>query len=293
MWRRRGAARCLGLVVWVLPVVVAAGCGGRAEEAVAGGVAAARQAEWRWLEQTKRTLDAQRERLAAARAKAAAAPVEPPAQATAPPTATPQAAAPVSGGQPAAADSAAAASAFERQVDALAEELNRRLVDFINADPPVPGESLTPLQRQAIRMKSDEDVRVARAYVEDGGDYLRAFEILRSALVVDPDNDLLKQELERARSRRFMSRARFEQVREGMTAEEVRALLGAPNPKDVRHYPDRAVVAWFYPKDPAGASAAVWFERRADGGYAVYELDFEAVRAPAPGSAEEPAARAA
>lgn len=285
MKRRRGAARCLGSLVWVLPVLAAIACGGRAEETAHGGVAGARQAEWRWLEQTKRTLDAQREQLAAAaKATAPAAPAVPV------PPAPNQAVAPEAAGR-LAAGPAAAGSALERQVDALAEEFNRRLVDFINAEPPVPGEPLTPLQLQAIRMKSDEDLRVARAYIEDGGDYLRAFEILRSALVVDPDNELLAQELERARSQRYMSRARFERVREGMTAEEVREILGAPNPKDVRSYPDRAVVAWFYPKDPTGAAAAVWFERRADGGYSVYELDFEAVRAP--GGAERPAARRA
>jgi hypothetical protein len=276
----------LAWLAWLLPVLATSGCGG-AEETVAGGVSGARQAEWRWLEQTKRALDAQRERMATdARTAASAtpAPVEPLdlEQAVAP-----RAAAPVRGERP------AAGPALERQVEALVEEFNRRLVDFINADPPVPGEPLSPLQRQAIRMKSDEDVRVARAYIEDGGDYLRAFEILRSALVVDPDNEVLAQELERARSRRFMSRSRFAQVREGMTAEEVRALLGAPNPKDVRSYPDKGVVAWFYPKDPAGAAAAVWFERRADGGYVAYQSDFEAVRPPAPGPGAGPASRRA
>jgi hypothetical protein len=258
MGRHLAAAVRVGAVAALL---IGWGCGPSAREGVRGGREAAREAEWRWLSESKRALDAERDRLAG--------------QQTVPATAA---------GQRAAA---------QLQVEAAAEELNRRLVDFINTDPPVPGEPLSPRQRDAIRMKSDEDVRVAREYIERGGDYRRALEILRSALVVDPGNRRLHQEIARAQAARYMTGARFAQVKEGMTAGEVSALLGAPNPKDVRAYPDKGVVAWFYPKGPAGSAAAVWFERRADGAHAVYKVDFDAVRAPAPGGEPEPAARTA
>jgi hypothetical protein len=297
--------RHLGAALRVCTVAVVAlagwGCGESVQQAAAGGEEAARAAEWRWLQQTKKLLDAERDRLAAERraSQAVAAAQQQAAgagAAAAPGTAAGQPTAATAAPAPAAPPQAAASqlAARERQVAALSEELNRRLVELINADPPIAGEPLSERQLQAIRMRSDEDIRTAREYIEEGGDYLRAFEILRSALIVDPGNPRLREELERARSRRYMTRPRFDQVKEGMTAAEVRGLLGSPNPKDVRAYPDKGVVAWFYPKDPAGSAAAVWFERRPDGGHTVYEADFEAVAAPAAGARPaEPAARSA
>ncbi|MGH9362077.1 MAG: hypothetical protein ACRD2T_09180, partial [Thermoanaerobaculia bacterium] len=184
---------------------------------------------------------------------------------------------------------------LEIQIDLAAEELNRRLVEFINAEPPRQGAPLTSRQREALRLRSDEDIRLAREYIEDGGDYRRALEILRAALLVDPGNPRLAAEVTRAESGRYMSPARFSLVKEGMTAEQVRALLGAPNPHNVRDYPARGpnqrVVAWFYPKDAAGSAAAVWLALREAAktapaesagpraGLVVYQLDFDAVQA--------------
>ncbi len=296
---RRHLMSALRVCTVAVAVLAGSGCGESVRQTAASGQEAARTAEWRWLQQTKKDLDGERDRLAAERRASQAA-----AAVTATPGPGPAGAPSQPSGQPTTATSAPAAppptpaaaelAARERQVEALTEELNRRLVDFINADPPVAGEPLSERQRQALRMRSDEDIRTARQYIEDGGDYLRAFEILRSALIVDPDNPRLREEIERARTRRYMTRLRFDQVKEGMTAEDVRALLGSPNPKDVRAYPDKGVLAWFYPKDPAGSAAAVWFERRPEGGHSVYEVDFDAVAAPAAGARPaEPAARSA
>ncbi len=96
---------------------------------------------------------------------------------------------------------------------------------------------------------------------------------------------------------RFMTRARFDQVKAGMSGEQVRELLGAPNPHNVREYAgkgaSRGVVAWFYPKDAAGSAAAVWFAKSAGPPPApalkVYQLDFEAVQAKPQGQPAAPA----
>ena len=37
-----------------------------------------------------------------------------------------------------------------------------------------------------------------------------------------------------------------------MTQDEVRGLLGQPNLRDVRDFPERGVTAWFYTKDAEG-----------------------------------------
>lgn len=219
----------------------------RAIRSEAGG------AEWEWLQGAKKRLDEQRGRLAGLGASPKASP-----------------------------EISAETGRLRKEVDALSAELNRRLVDFINANADssagaVPDER----QRAAIRLKSDEDILLARQYIEEGGDYRRAIEIYETALAADPDNQRLRQELETTRARRYMTRQRFGQVKEGMTQDEVRRLLGSPNLQDARSYPERGVTAWFYPKDASGAAAAVWFQKKAPSGTAeVYLLDFDAIQPP-------------
>jgi tetratricopeptide (TPR) repeat protein len=174
-----------------------------------------------------------------------------------------------------------------RETEALALEFNRRLVEFINADPPVQGEPASERQKAALRMKSDEDILLARQFIEHGGDYQRAIDIYKEALAVDPGNPRLREELARAQARRYMTRETFDQVKEGMEQEEVRAFLGQPNLHNVREYPDRGVVGWFYPKDSSGRAAAVWFHE--EGGRAtVYLLDFDALEPRTPAGTPPP-----
>jgi hypothetical protein len=228
-----------------------AGCGPSAGERQAETRSPAADAEWAWLQQTQRTLGEQRMKLA--------------------------------GG--------AADPQLAKQTSALAGEFNRRLVDFINADPPVQGEPLTERQRAALRMKSDEDIALAHQFIEQGGDYQRAIEIYKESLIVDPGNPRLQEELARAQARRYMARQTFSQVKEGMDQEEVRRLLGQPNLHNVRDYPDKGVVGWFYPKDASGAAAAVWFHKD-EGRYTVYLFDFDALQPHSQtGPAEPPQAR--
>jgi hypothetical protein len=220
------------------------GCGpsGDTQEPV-GAVSQASDTEWRWLQETKKELDRRRAALSAAG----------------------------SGADP----------KLARETGALTLEFNRRLVELINADPPVQGKPASERQKAAIRMKSDEEIVLARQFIEQGGDYQRAIDIYKEALAVDLGNPRLREELARAQARRYMTRETFDQVKEGMEQEEVRRLLGQPNLHAIRDYPDRGVVGWFYPKDASGAAAAVWFHK--EGGRAtVYLLDFNALDPHAP-----------
>ena len=229
-------------------------CGPRPEERQDTRQAEVTVAQWDWLEQTKQRLDEQRERLAQLEAKAE--PGKPPSEELA---------------------------RLRKEVDDLAEDFNRRLVEYVNANA---SSGETPGERQlaAIRMKSDEDILLAREYIEEAGDYRRAIEIYETALAADPDNPRLRTELETARARRYVTRERFALIQEGMTQDEVRRLLGPPNLQDVRDYPERGVTAWFYPKDATGAAAAVWFRKEGESPEA-YQLDFDAIQPPAAGPA--------
>jgi hypothetical protein len=181
---------------------------------------------------------------------------------------------------------------LQKETQALADELNRRLAAFLNADPPIQGEPLSERQKAALRMKSDEEIHLARTWIEQGGDFQRAIDIYKEALVVDPGNPRLEEELAQAEGRRYMKRETFAQVQKGMEPDEVRHLLGAPNLNNVRGYPERGVTGWFYPRDAGGDAAAVWFHKE-DGRTVVYLTDFDALHPPAAAPAPAPPARSA
>jgi outer membrane protein assembly factor BamE (lipoprotein component of BamABCDE complex) len=176
------------------------------------------------------------------------------------------------------ADPAARIEELQTSVDEKSEEFNNALVAFINANPLVEGEEPTERQKEAIRMKSDEDLLVAQEYIDMGGNYQRAIDIYNAALMVDPDNEKLQAALEDAQAKRYMDEERFGQIKNGMTEDEVRAILGTPNRANVREFPEERVVAWFYPVSAQGSAAAVWFRARREGDtYKVYKSNFEEV----------------
>jgi hypothetical protein len=249
-------------LIWAVPAaglgaLGAAGCGGQVEPDRQTRLGS--EAEWAWLVAAKRQLDARRGQLAAL-----GEPAAPP---------------PVPG---AAAGVVSPRDRLAREVDALAQQLGRRLVAYINANPPVEGTPLSARQLAAIRMKSDEEIAVAREFIASSGDYRRACEIYEAALAADPQNPRLREELQRAEAARYISAGRFSRAAPGMTAEQVRDALGPPNAHDVRGYPDKGVIGWFYPKGATGAAAAVWFEKR-DGKLTVFLCDWNALPSPLAG----------
>lgn len=233
-----------GLLFWVAAL---AGCGG-GEEAKKAEAAKARAVQWALLEKQKQVLDAKRAELASLQAR-------------------------IEQGESALE---AQATALKKEIDTAAEQLGSQLAAYINEDPPVVGEPPTPEQLKAIRMKSSEDMAVAREYIELGGDYRKAIEIYQTALSLDPDNKELKAALESAQARRFMTAERFAAVKKGMTQAEVRRALGQPYHRNIKEYPDKKVTAWFYPKSEAGDAAGVWFNEKG----VVYQANFNAVSPP-------------
>jgi hypothetical protein len=232
--------------MWVMIAAVALtiACG---DSGGGGGSAdtASRRQEWTAIEGVKRELDAKRGELAALREQAAAG-----------------------------ADLTAALATTNDEVTRLSDDLGSRLAAFINADPPVVGETIKPEQLAAIRMKSGEDIAIAKEFIDLGGDYRRAIDIYNSALAVDPDNPALKSALAEAEARRFMTSERFALVRKGMSEGEVIAALGRPLQRNIRDYPEKKVTAWFYPKNETGEAAGVFFTDAKT----VYSTDFDAVR---------------
>ncbi|HSL82670.1 MAG TPA: hypothetical protein VLF66_07825 [Thermoanaerobaculia bacterium] len=234
------------------------GCGGD-EQAEAQAERDARLAE---LEQQKQELDAAREELAAleerlAQARGGELPEGEEVDATQLQTEVAQ---------------------RDAQLTTLAEDLNGALVEFINADPPIEGEPLKEHHQRAFELKAQEDMVLAEEYITEGGDYPRAIRIYQDILTYAPDNERVKQALAHAEANRYMTQERFAQVQQGMTQNEVQALLGPVNFQNRRDFPDQGVVAWYYPKSPARDAAGVFFRERNDR-WVVYRADFDAVKA--------------
>ncbi|MEM9290395.1 MAG: hypothetical protein AAGD01_01795 [Acidobacteriota bacterium] len=162
------------------------------------------------------------------------------------------------------------------EVEDETQEVVKRIVEFINSDPPTRGEPLSDLQKQAADLKIQEDILVAREWIEKGGDYKRAINILEQALPLDSENESLKQELASAQEWRFVTEERFGGVEKGQTEAEVRKVLGPVNLRNVKEYPERNVTLWLYPKDEAGNAAGVYF-RPQRGELKVYQTNFSAV----------------
>jgi tetratricopeptide (TPR) repeat protein len=252
-------------------------CGPSEEEAAK----TARADEWAAIQSDRAALTDLRSQLAAARERTVAAG----GTAAAPPGAAPPAA-PAAGDPAAAAPSAETAAEQELQtkVDEGTDRFLERLVTFINENAGFQGEEPPPEVAEAIRTKSAEDLLLAREYIERGGDYAKAIDILESAEVVDPGNPDLEAALAEAQRLRYMDQERFSRIEKGMTESDVRRELGQVKFQNVRKYDGGKVIAWFYPKE-GGAAAAIFFRER-DGQLKVYDTNFDAVESAAERAAE-------
>ncbi len=259
-----------GLATLMLALVVAIGCADTAQEDT-DATSAADDAAWAELEEQKEQLEAAREDLAEARDAAAAedgADAAEVADAAEGDTAAE--------GDAEGVDPAADVARLENEVNEQATDFYEALVDYINSQGLVEGEAPTGRLAEALRMKSSEDMLLAREYIEKGGNYPRAITIYQDALRLDPENTELQEALADAQEKRYMSEERFAQAEEGMTQDEVRETLGQPNLSNIRTFPEDNVEAWFYAVDAHGSAAAVWF-RESGGEMTAYKVNYEEV----------------
>jgi outer membrane protein assembly factor BamE (lipoprotein component of BamABCDE complex) len=219
------------------------------------------EAEWAVVQEAKAALDAKRQELADLEALAAA-PVEEPAEGE-------EAVEPV--------DYTAQIDVLREEVTTMGDAFMGQVVGFLNADPMLADAEPTERQLAAIRLKSSEDLLVARQWIGEGGDYRQAIQIYENSLRLDPDNADLLAALSDAQEKRFMSEERFAAAKKGMSEEAIREALGTPLHHNVKSYEDRGVTAWFYPTSEDGAAAAVWFRPNDAGESVCYLVKYEAV----------------
>ena len=116
---------------------------------------------------------------------------------------------------------------------------------------------------------------MAQEWIDRGGDYRRAIEILETQRALDPDYPRLDQALARARDMRFVTPQRFARVQTGMTPIDVRAALGPVN-----------LEAWYYPKRDGGKAAVYFRYEEGRRGFVVYQTELAAGAAQPPASSQ-------
>lgn len=254
------------VATFLLPALLAGAAGG-CRDAAQSRAEKARADEWTALQRDKHAIDAERAALAQMRGRLASAPIKADGTLV----------------RDADATLASELAKRERELGVRAGALGERLVHHLAGFDRRRGAD-DPEWKQAVRLKSDEDVAVAQEWIDRGGDYRRAIEILETQHALDPEYPRLEQALARARDMRFVTPQRFARVQAGMTPVDVRAALGPVNLREVLRRPAERLEAWYYPKR-AGGKAAVYF-RYDDGkhGFVVYQTELAAGAAKPPAS---------
>lgn len=115
--------------------------------------------------------------------------------------------------------------------------------------------------KKALQLYAEEAVRNAQDFIDQSGDYRRAIELLQNAeqyfeFAGLPVPDEMQQALESAKTMRYLTKERFEQVKRGMSPEDVKLITGTPYYMNIRE------------SESGGRKVTSWLFNRADGGVA-------------------------
>jgi hypothetical protein len=112
-----------------------------------------------------------------------------------------------------------------------------------------------PRDEEALELYETEELAYARELVRRGS-HAAAIPHYESILTRNPNNVDARSELDAARAQASVPREKFEELRRGMSPDEVRAILGAPRP------------GWTHVLARGASSYETWYYRKADGGNA-------------------------
>jgi outer membrane protein assembly factor BamE (lipoprotein component of BamABCDE complex) len=159
-------------------------------------------------------------------------------------------------------------AAFAQVQDELAGLLNVGINEYPDS----------PETAAALVMYSDEAIFVADDMVEQAGDYKKAIDHLSNAesyfeaAGLTPYHPLVAK-IEELDSWRFITQERFDQVKKGMTKDEVTELVGRVYYRNIQESPSKGVETWLYKKREGGA-AAFYFRIKTG---KVYDKKFDAI----------------
>lgn len=112
-----------------------------------------------------------------------------------------------------------------------------------------------PADEEASTLYSREELAYARDLVRSGRQ-AAAIAYFENYLSRDPENSAVREELNTARAQAAIPRERFDDLRKGMSPEEVADLLGKPRP------------GWTHTITKGKSTYETWYYRKGDGGTA-------------------------
>ncbi len=159
--------------------------------------------------------------------------------------------------------------AFEEVEGNLAEFLTTALNEYPDA----------PETQQALDIYSMEAILVAQDMVTQAGDYSKAIDHLyaASSLYEQVGLDIyggIDEKIAWLNDWRFINQERFDEVKKGMTKEEVKVVAGVPYYQNIQTDEKRGVETWLYRK-PDGGAAAIYFKMKTD---TVYNKNYDAIK---------------
>jgi hypothetical protein len=158
------------------------------------------------------------------------------------------------------------------------EEVQGLLADFLNVG--INDYPDSPETADALVMYSDEAILVAQDMVTQAGDYKKAMDHLSNAESYFAAAGLspyhpLEATIAYFDEWRFITQERFDEIKKGMTKDEVVEVAGQVYYRNVQVSESKGVETWLYKKREGGA-AAVYFKTKND---KVYDKRFDAVAA--------------
>lgn len=146
--------------------------------------------------------------------------------------------------------------AYNADQAALANFLNVALNDLPQA----------PETLEALELYASEAIRNAKERIAKAGDYGRAIDQLETAkqyfdAIQAPVPTDLQAAIDEATSMRYLTRERFDQVKKGMSEDDVKLIVGTPFYANIRENEVRGkkIVTWLYTRDD-NEVAALYFQ---------------------------------
>lgn len=136
-----------------------------------------------------------------------------------------------------------------------------------------------PQTLEALKIYSDEAIVAAEEIVQKSGDYKKAMESLSTAegyyeAIGQAPYASLEDKIKEYEDWRFITKERFDEVKKGMTEDEVKALVGVPYYRNIQEDPKKGVTAWLY-KKREGGGAGIYFKTKRQ---KVYSKNWEALK---------------
>lgn len=118
-----------------------------------------------------------------------------------------------------------------------------------------------PETKKAIRLYSDECIISGDEYITEGGKYKEAINIYKQAYELDPNYEKLKEKIKEAEEFMYITKERFDKVKNGMTMDEVKSICGYPNISYIQEKEEKGkkIIGWYYPKGEGQKAAGIYF----------------------------------